>query len=110
MPIGSRFQYKTPEEIEIIRKNCLLVSATLAEVASHIKPGITGLRLDQIAEAFIRDHGAEPAFKGYPGSLSDFPAALCISFNEVIVHGIPDKTEVKEGRFYQERRTAARNQ
>ncbi|HSF88852.1 MAG TPA: type I methionyl aminopeptidase [Saprospiraceae bacterium] len=97
MPIGSRFHYKTPEEIEIIRKNCLLVSATLAEVATHIKPGITGLRLDEIAEAFIRDHGAEPAFKGYPGSLSDFPASLCISFNEVIVHGIPDKTEVKEG-------------
>lgn len=97
MPIGSRFQYKTPEEIEIIRKNCLLVSATLAEVASHIKPGITGSRLDEIAEAFIRDHGAEPAFKGYPGSISDFPASLCISFNEVIVHGIPDKTEVKDG-------------
>ncbi len=97
MPIGSRFHYKTPEEIEIIRKNCLLVSATLAEVASHIKPGITGLRLDEIAEAFIRDHGAEPAFKGYPGSLSDFPASLCISFNEVIVHGIPDMTEVKDG-------------
>jgi methionyl aminopeptidase len=97
MPIGSRFQYKTPEEIEIIRKNCLLVSATLAEVASHITPGITGLQLDEIAETFIRDHGAEPAFKGYPGSISDFPASLCISFNEVIVHGIPDKTEVKDG-------------
>lgn len=97
MPIGSRFHYKTPEEIEIIRKNCLLVSATLAEVATHIKPGITGIRLDEIAEAFIRDHGAEPAFKGYPGSISDFPGSLCISFNEVIVHGIPDKTEVKDG-------------
>lgn len=97
MPIGSRFHYKTPEEIEIIRKNCLLVSATLAEVASHIKPGISGLRLDEIAEAFIRDHGAEPAFKGYPGSISDFPGSLCISFNEVIVHGIPDKTEIKDG-------------
>ncbi|MDZ4748194.1 MAG: type I methionyl aminopeptidase [Saprospiraceae bacterium] len=97
MPIGSRFHYKTPEEIEIIRKNCLLVCATLAEVAAHIKPGITGFRLDEIAEAFIRDHGAEPAFKGYPGSITDFPASLCISFNEVIVHGIPDKTEIKEG-------------
>lgn len=97
MPIGSRFHYKTPEEIEIIRKNCLLVSETLAEVARHIKPGITGLQLDTIAETFIRDHGAEPAFKGYPGSISDFPASLCISFNEVIVHGIPDQREVKEG-------------
>lgn len=97
MPIGSRFHYKSPEEIEIIRKNCLLVSETLAEVARHIKPGITGLKLDTIAETFIRDHGAEPAFKGYPGSISDFPASLCISFNEVIVHGIPDQREVKEG-------------
>jgi len=97
MPVGSRFHYKSPEEIEIIRKNCLLVTATLAEVATHIKPGITGLRLDEIAEQFIRDHGAEPAFKGYPGSISDFPASLCISFNEVIVHGIPDKSEIQEG-------------
>ncbi len=97
MPIGSRFHYKTPEEIEIIRINCLLVSETLAEVARHIKPGITGLKLDTIAETFIRDHGALPAFKGYPGSISDFPASLCISFNEVIVHGIPDQREVKEG-------------
>ncbi len=97
MTIGSRFQFKSPEEIEIIRKNCLLVTSTLAEVASHIKPGITGARLDEIAETFIRDHGAEPAFKGYPGSIFDFPASLCISFNEVVVHGIPDKTEIKEG-------------
>ena len=97
MSIGSRFHYKSPEEIEIIRKNCLLVTATLAEVATHIRPGITGLRLDEIAEQFIRDHGAEPAFKGYPGSISDFPGSLCISFNEVIVHGIPDKSEIKEG-------------
>jgi methionyl aminopeptidase len=97
MLIGTRFHYKTSEEIEIIRQNCLLVSATLAEVATHIKPGVTGLYLDTIAETFIRDHGAEPAFKGYPGSVFDFPASLCISFNEVIVHGIPDETEIKEG-------------
>ena len=97
MSLGSRFHYKSPEEIEIIRANCLLVSATLAEVASRIRPGVTGLELDTLAETFIRDHGAEPAFKGYPGSLSDFPASLCISFNEVIVHGIPDKTEIREG-------------
>ncbi len=97
MQIGSRFNYKTPEEIELIRKNCLLVTSTLAEVASHIKPGITGLELDTIAETYIRDHKAKPAFKGYPGSIFDFPGTLCISFNEVIVHGIPDKTEIKEG-------------
>lgn len=97
MPLGSRYHYKTQEEIELIRKNCLLVTSTLAEVASHIKPGVTGKRLDEIAESFIRDHGAEPAFKGYPGSVFDFPGTLCISFNEVVVHGIPDQREIKEG-------------
>ena len=97
MPIGSRFHLKSQEEIEIIRHSCLLVSATLAEVAAHIKPGVKGIQLDTLAETFIRDHGAEPAFKGYPGSVSDFPASLCISFNEVIVHGIPDQREIKEG-------------
>ena len=97
MVIGSRFHFKSPEEIEIIRKNCLLVCSTIAEVAKHIKPGITGSKLDEIAETFIKDHGAEPAFKGYPGSVFDFPGTLCISFNEVIVHGIPDQREVKEG-------------
>lgn len=97
MRIGTRFHYKTDEEIEIIRKNCLLVSATLAEVGSRLKPGVTGKELDTLAETFIRDHGAEPAFKGYPGSVFDFPASLCISFNDVIVHGIPDHTIVKEG-------------
>jgi methionyl aminopeptidase len=97
MVIGSRFHLKSAEEIEIIRKNCLLVTSTIAEVASHIKPGVTGNRLDEIAETYIRDHGAEPAFKGYPGSIFDFPGTLCISFNEVIVHGIPDHREVKDG-------------
>lgn len=97
MVAGSRFQLKNDEEIEIIRENCLLVSATIAEVASHLKPGVRGIDLDKIAESFIRDHGAEPAFKGYPGTIFDFPATLCISFNEVVVHGIPDNRFVKDG-------------
>ncbi len=97
MPLGSRFNYKTAEEIELIRKNCLLVTSTIAEVATHIKPGVTGLELDAIAETYIKDHKAKPAFKGYPGAIFDFPGTLCISFNEVIVHGIPDKTAIKEG-------------
>lgn len=97
MVAGSRYQLKSGEEIEIIRQNCLLVSATIAEVATHLKPGISGLELDKIAETFIRDHGAEPAFKGYPGTVFDFPGTLCISFNEVVVHGIPNATMVKSG-------------
>ena len=97
MQIGSRFHYKSAEEIELIRKNCLLVTSTLAEVAGHVKPGVTGLALDEIAETYIKDHQAVPAFKGYPGAVFDFPGTLCISFNEVIVHGIPDQTEIKEG-------------
>ncbi len=84
---------KTEIEIELIRTSSLLVGKTIAEVARHIKPGVTTLALDKIAEEFIRDHKAKPAFKGYHG----FPATLCISVNEVVVHGIPGKRELKEG-------------
>ncbi len=84
---------KTEEEIELIRENNLLVSATLAEVGRHIKPGISTLELDAIAEEFIRSHGAVPAFLGYGG----FPNTLCISLNEQVVHGIPSsKLVLKE--------------
>jgi methionyl aminopeptidase len=85
--------YKSAEEIELIRESSLLVSKTLAEVAKHIKPGVTSLELDAIAEQFIRDHGATPAFKGYDG----FPGSLCISVNEVVVHGIPTKQALIDG-------------
>ena len=85
--------YKTDEEVELIRQSCLLVCKSLAHVASLIKPGVTGLALDQEAEALIRDHGAEPAFKGYRG----FPGSLCISINEQVVHGIPTNVVFKEG-------------
>ncbi len=84
---------KTDEEIEIQRQSSLLVGKTLAEVAKVIKPGVTTLELDRIAETFIRDHGAEPGFKGYGG----FPATLCISVNDEVVHGIPGETPLKEG-------------
>ncbi|MCB0705086.1 MAG: type I methionyl aminopeptidase [Saprospiraceae bacterium] len=85
--------YKTDEEIELMRLSNLLVSQTHAHVAAMIRPGITGAELDQEAETFIRDHGAVPAFKGYNG----FPATLCISINEQVVHGIPSRQEFKEG-------------
>ncbi|MDQ3050406.1 MAG: type I methionyl aminopeptidase [Bacteroidota bacterium] len=85
--------YKTPEQIELIRVSSLLVGDTLAEVASALRPGITTLELDQIAETFIRDHKSVPAFKGYNG----FPGSLCISVNAEVVHGIPGKRELIEG-------------
>jgi methionyl aminopeptidase len=84
---------KTTEEIELIRRSSLLVGKTLAEVARHIRPGISTAALDKIAEDFIRSNQAIPAFKGYNG----FPATLCISPNATVVHGIPGKYELKDG-------------
>lgn len=78
-----KIQLKNTEQIEAIRESCLLVSKTHAEVASFIKEGVTTLELDKIAEEFIRDHGARPAFKGFNG----FPYTLCASLNEAVVHG-----------------------
>ena len=84
---------KTREEIELMRESALIVSRTLGEIAKEIKPGITTLYLDKIAEECIRDLGAEPGFLG----LYDFPNTLCMSPNEQIVHGIPNNTPLKEG-------------
>ena len=84
---------KTNEEIEIQRQSSLLVGKTLAEVAKIIRPGITTAELDKVAETFILDHGAKPGFKGYGG----FPATLCISPNETVVHGIPGDQVLKDG-------------
>lgn len=83
---------KTDEEIELMRESNLLVGMTLGEMAKWIAPGITTLKLDKIAEEFIRDHGAQPGFLGYGG----FPNTLCISVNEVIVHGIPNSYALRE--------------
>lgn len=86
-------ELRTEEEIEILRENNLLVSRTLAEVGKHIKPGVKTKELDRIAEDYIRSHGAVPAFLGYEG----YPATLCVSVNEQVVHGIPGDYELKEG-------------
>ena len=83
---------KSLDEIELIRQSCLLVSKTHAHVASVLKPGMTGLEIDRMAEEFIRDNGGVPAFKGYQG----FPGTLCISPNECVVHGIPSNKEFTE--------------
>jgi methionyl aminopeptidase len=85
--------YKTAEEIELIRISSLMVSATHAALVPYVQPGVTTQKLDQIAETYIRDNGGTPAFKGYRG----FPASLCISINEEVVHGIPSSREIKEG-------------
>ena len=85
--------YKSEEEVELVRKSSLLVAKTHAEIAKLIKPGISSLELDQIAEEFIRDNGGEPAFKGYNG----FPCTLCASPNEVVVHGIPNNEPINDG-------------
>jgi methionyl aminopeptidase len=85
--------YKSAEEIELIRESSLLVGKTLAEVAKIIRPGITPLELDRRAEEFIRDSNAIPAFKGY----GDFPNTLCISLNDVVVHGIPSSKALIDG-------------
>ena len=84
---------KTDEEIELMRVANHLVSSVLAEVAKQIRPGVTTLHLDKMAEEFIRDHGAIPLFKGYKG----FPNALCISTNDQVVHGIPGDYQLKNG-------------
>jgi methionyl aminopeptidase len=85
---------KTAEEIELMRESNQLVSKTLAELAKHIRPGVSTLRLDQVAEAFIRDHGAVPGFLGYQG----YPKTLCTSVNSEVVHGIPsEKVILQDG-------------
>ncbi|WMN06213.1 type I methionyl aminopeptidase [Marivirga arenosa] len=84
---------KTKEEIELIRKSALLVSKTLGLMAELLEPGITTLELDKKAEEFIRDNGGEPGFLG----LYDFPNTLCMSPNEQVVHGFPNKDPLKEG-------------
>jgi methionyl aminopeptidase len=95
-----KYTRKKEHEIELMRQSALLVSKTLAEVGKRIAPGVDTLSLDTLAETFIRDNGATPAFKGYsPDSdLRPFPYTLCVSVNHEVVHGFPNKDVVlKEG-------------
>lgn len=86
--------YKTDQEIDLLRKSGHLVCKTLAEVAKNIKPDVSTSFLDKIAEEFIRDNGGIPGFKGY----NNYPATLCTSINNAVVHGIPsDKEILKDG-------------
>ena len=84
---------KTQEEIELLRESNQLVGKTLGEVSKHIRPGISTLELDKIAEDFIRSNGGIPGFLGYGG----FPNTLCISVNDEVVHGIPSSRRLEEG-------------
>jgi len=90
---------KTEDEIELMRQANQLVGKTLGELAKNIKPGVTTLQLDKIADEFIRDNGAIPTFKGFPNPYGGpFPASICTSVNEVVVHGVPGaETVLKEG-------------
>nr|WP_246141784.1 type I methionyl aminopeptidase [Phaeodactylibacter luteus] len=82
--------YKTDEEIELLKKSNEVVCKALAHVGSMLRPGMTGAEIDKAAEELIRDHGGVPSFKGYQG----FPGSLCVSVNEQVVHGIPNKDQV----------------
>ena len=85
--------YRSEDEIDLIRESSLLVAKTHVEISTLIKPGVTTLQLDTIAEEFIRDNGGVPAFKGYGG----FPNTLCASLNEQVVHGIPNDIPLNNG-------------
>ncbi len=82
--------YKSAENIELMRAAGKIVHDTLCMLEQWIKPGVNSLKLDELAEEYIRSHDAVPSFKGYGG----FPATLCISRNEEVVHGIPDKKTI----------------
>jgi methionyl aminopeptidase len=89
---------KTEDEIELLRQSNLLVGKTLAEVAKIIEPGVTTKELDKVAEEFIRDNGATPTFKGFPNQFGEpFPASICTSVNDQVVHGIPNDIPLKDG-------------
>ncbi len=90
LSIEKMINLKSKGEIELLREANILVSRTLAEVGKNIKEGVSTLDLDKLAEEFIRDNGAIPAFKGY----GDFPGTLCTSVNDVVVHGIPSPKKV----------------
>jgi methionyl aminopeptidase len=85
--------YKTSEEVQLIRNSAEILGKAHGEVAKHVKEGVKTSFLDKVAEEFIRDHQGVPSFKGYNG----FPSSLCISVNEVVVHGFPSGYVLKDG-------------
>ena len=92
-----RIELKSPREIDALRASSELVVHVLRRVCKAAIPGVTTGELDELAEKLIRDGGAEPAFKGYPNPSNPFPASLCTSVNEEVVHGIPSARKLCEG-------------
>ena len=89
---------KTKKEIDFIRESCKIVAETLQLMKSYVKPGITTLELDEIAEDYIKSNDAIPAFKGYSqGGAPGFPGSICISVDDAVVHGIPGSKVLQEG-------------
>ena len=89
---------KTEDEIELMRVANLLVGKTLAEVGKNVLPGVTTNQLNKVAEEYIRDHGATPTFLGFPNPYGEpFPAAICASVNDQVVHGVPNDEPLKDG-------------
>ena len=86
---------RTKREVDLIATSCQIVADTLNMLTEYVKPGISILELDSKAETFIRSKGARPAFKGYMG----FPATLCVSVDDEVVHGIPNNRILKEGQI-----------
>jgi len=85
--------YKTDEEVELMKISALLVSATLTEIAKVLKPGMTTMEIDKLANDFIQDNGATPSFHKYSG----YPYHICTSVNDVVVHGFPNQVPLKDG-------------
>jgi len=85
--------YRSDEEIALIKISAQVLGKAHAEVAKLIRPGIATKELDKVAETFIKDNGGSPSFLGY----NKFPASLCISVNDVVVHGFPSKYELRDG-------------
>ena len=84
---------RTEDEVDVIRRSARLVAECLDHLETLVKPGVSTVELDRAAEQFVKDHGALPAFKGYRG----YPATLCVSVNEVVVHGIPNGRVLEDG-------------
>lgn len=93
-------EIKSKREIELIKEACRIVALVHKEIENAIKPGITTLELDKIAERVIRENGGIPAQKGYPSyqkGVSDFPSSICASVNDEVIHGIPsDRVHLKD--------------